>query len=473
LFILFPRVSGPLWNLPQDAYRGRTGLSDEMSPGAISQLSQTDTVAFRVQFTGTVPSPEQLYWRGPVLWDYDGHTWKGIAEIPSSTFDYTPEGAGMDYTVTLEPHGKRWLFALDLPASLPVETMATTSFELLRAQPVNEVLRYQVRSYLYYRTGELSSWERQRALQLPAQVNPRARTLAAEWRKRDPDPAALVRAALALFRKEPFYYTLTPPLLGKEGVDDFLFNTRQGFCEHYAGSFVFLMRAAGVPARVITGYQGGERNALDNYLIVRQSDAHAWAEVWLEDWGWVRVDPTAAVAPERVEQGLYAAVASPKTLPILMGRHNLWIQQLGLGWDALNKAWNKWVLTYGPERQQQFLSVLGLGIGDWRGMAFAMVLALGSLGLVFAGLRTLQRRAAVDPVIQAYQCFCAKLARYGLVRDAHEGPLDFAERVARHHPDLAYQARLISQLYATLRFGRAYQQDSVKRLRRLVKDFKV
>ncbi len=475
LFVLFPRIPGPLWGLPKDAYQGRTGLSDEMMPGTISELSQSGAVAFRVRFAGAVPPPNQLYWRGPVLWNFDGRRWTRLDELPSNTpVAFTPEGPPVDYSVILEPSNRLWLFALDLPATLPPRAGMTASFQLLREQPVNEAYRYEMRSYLAYRTGELTATERFRALRIPQRGNARARALAEEWRQRDARPEALVEAALTLFREQPFYYTLTPPLLGPEIVDDFLFRTREGFCEHYANAFVFLMRAAGVPARVVTGYQGGEMNWMGGYLIVRQADAHAWAEVWLAGRGWVRVDPTGAVAPNRVQEGLYAVVANQGELPFLMrrGGDGQWLRQLALTWDSLNIVWNEWVLAYGPERQKEWLSGLGFGPVDWREMTVAMVGALAALGLIFAVWRW-RSRLARDPVVRAWQRFCARLARRGLARGAGEGPLDFTERVAAQRPELAASAGEIARLYAALRYGPTAQPAAVRRLQRLVRRFRV
>ena len=475
LFVLFPRIPGPLWGLPKDAYQGRTGLSDEMTPGTISELSQSDAVAFRVRFTGAVPPPNQLYWRGPVLWNFDGRRWTRADELPSNTpVAFTPEGLPVDYSVILEPSNRRWLFALDLPATLPPRASMTASFQLLRDQPVNEAYRYEMRSYPNYRTGELTAAERFRGLHLPPRGNVRARALAETWRQHDPRPEALVAAALTLFREQPFYYTLTPPLLGAETVDDFLFRTRQGFCEHYTNAFVFLMRAAGVPARVVTGYQGGELNRMGGYLIVRQADAHAWAEVWLADRGWVRVDPTGAVAPNRVQEGLYAAVLDQSELPFLMRRSGdgQWLRQLALTWDSLNILWNEWVLAYGPDRQKEWLSGLGFGPVDWREMTVAMIGGLAGLGLIFAVLRW-RARLARDPVVRAWQRFCARLARRGLARGAGEGPLDFIERVAAQRPELAASAGEIARLYAALRYGPTAQPAAVRRLQRLVRRFRV
>lgn len=474
LFVLFPRIPGPLWGLPKDAHQGRTGLSEEMSPGSVSELSKSDAVAFRVRFVGPPPPPKQLYWRGPVLWNFDGRKWTRHEELPAKApVPFTPEGPAVEYAVIMEPSNRRWLLALDLPASLPPRTGMTPSFQLLRDQPVNEVYRYEVRSYPSYRTGELTTLERNRVLRLPGRGNPRARELAAQWREHDPRPEALINAALTLFREQAFYYTLTPPLLGANSVDDFLFRTRQGFCEHYASAFVFLMRAAGVPARIVTGYQGGERNAIGDYLIVRQADAHAWAEVWLPERGWVRVDPTAAVAPNRIQDGLYAAVADPGSLPFLLrrGGHSEWLRQLALSWDSLNNSWNEWVLAYGPDRQKELLSGLGFGPVDWGEMTVAMVVALSGFGLIFAGLRW-RSQFSRDPVARSWQRFCARLARRGLARSPHEGPLAFVERVAVQRPELATLAQEIGRLYSALRYGPVTTPAAVRRLQRLTRRFR-
>lgn len=476
LFVLFPRIPGPLWGLPKDAYEGRTGLSEEMAPGTISALGQSDEVAFRVRFSSAIPPPNQRYWRGPVLWNFDGRRWTRIEELPTNVpRPFIPEGAAVEYTVILEPSNRRWLLALDLPASLPPRAGMTASFQVFRDQAVNETYRYAMRSYPNYRTGNLTAAERIRSLQLPARGNPRARMLAAEWRQRDSKPEALVNAALTLFREQAFYYTLTPPLLGSDSVDDFLFGARQGFCEHYASAFVFLMRAGGVPAHVVTGYQGGERNDLGGYFIIRQADAHAWAEVWLEGRGWVRIDPTAAVAPNRIQEGgLYAALSDPGALPFLMrrGGNSEWLRQLALSWDSFNNVWNEWVLAYGPDRQKEFLSGLGFGAVDWGEMTVAMIVALSGLGLVYAALRW-RRRYARDPVVRAWQRFCVRLARRGLAREADEGPLAFAARVAHCRPDLAQPVWEIGRLYAALRYGPTISPAAVRQLQQLVRRFRV
>jgi hypothetical protein len=282
-----------------------------------------------------------------------------------------------------------------------------------------------------------------------------------------------VRRALELFRSEAFFYSLTPPLLGANSVDEFLFDTRRGFCEHYAGSFVFLMRAAGVPARVVTGYQGGESNPFGNYLIVRQSDAHAWAEVWLKNRGWVRVDPTAAVAPRRIESGLAAALPAGEPLPLLARVDSAWLMQLRMTWDTLNNDWNQWVLGYGQERQYDLLSRLGFEMASWKELTVGMAAGVGALLLAFSGFM-LWRRVPVgaDPAAVIYQRFCRKLARTGIVRQPNEGPTDFAQRTAMLRPDLALSAASISALYIALRYAPHPNASDLRQLGKRVRAFR-
>lgn len=480
VFVLFPRISGPLWGLPKDAYDGMIGLGDEMVPGQISELIQSDAVAFRAGFDGPIPPPLQRYWRGPVLWETDGMGWRtGHLWDALSTREPPPlvtAGAAVTYTVTLEPHNRRWLYALDLVAAAPAETMIAPDFLLLRAAPLRERLRYTATSYPDGIASRLSGFERQRALQLPADGNPKARALAQGWRQRFHDPAAIVRQALLMFRGEPFVYTLHPPLIDKDFVDRFLFGTRKGFCEHYAASFTFLMRAAGIPARVVTGYQGGELNPLGNYLIVRQRDAHAWSEVWLDGHGWTRVDPTAAVAPERIELGIDNSLqpigdAVRFEIPQAAWLATVWRETL-FGWDALNNKWNQWVLSYGAERQADLLGWLSFGGLTWQSAAILLLAAVGAAVVGIAVLVLKRERHAEDVMVRAYQDFCRKLARRGLSRWSYEGPGDFAERVAAQRPDLAGQVRNIVKLYTALRYGAYRAPAALDMLRRAVRRFR-
>jgi transglutaminase-like putative cysteine protease len=476
LFLLFPRVPGPLWSLPRDAHSGQTGLSDRMEPGSISRLSQSDAVAFRVAFEGAAPPPGERYWRGPVLWSYDGRAWTPgwISNRGASGDELQPLGGAVSYTLTLEPHNQPWLLALDVPAAAPERTRLTADLRLQSRRPVTERLRYRATSYTEYRAGtRLLVLERAMALRLPESGDPRTRALARELRSASSNDPDLVRRALARFREQPFVYTLTPPLLGQDPVDGFLFETRRGFCEHYAGAFVFLMRAAGIPARVVTGYLGGEANTLSDYYIVRQSDAHAWAEVWLPEQGWVRVDPTAAVAPQRVERGLQAAVAEGEPLPVFRRTDQQWLRDLRLAWDTLNSRWNAYVLGYGPELQRDFLALLGLAGLGWLGLGLAGVAGAGILVLLIS-LWLLRRGDRVrDPVVRSYARFCARLARAGLARETGEAPRTFAGRVAQARPDLAEPVARITSLYESLRYGPRPTEAAARELKRLVRTFRV
>jgi transglutaminase-like putative cysteine protease len=472
LFVLFPRVQGPLWGMPVDAYSGQTGLSDTMAPGTISQLSLSGAIAFRARFDVAPPPPPQRYWRGPVLTDFDGRTWSPGLPRFSQSLPYATSGAATDYTVTLEPHNKTWLFALDLPGRIPATGLVSEDYQLVSRAPIRSRLRYDMRSHPRLVAGaDESSLRRQLALHLPREVNPRSRALAQEWRRDTADPEALTLRALGHFRRENFVYTLSPPLLGQHGVDEFLFETRRGFCEHYAAAFVFLMRAAGVPARVVTGYQGGEINPVDGYLVVRQSDAHAWAEVWVEDKGWLRVDPTASIAPARIEQGIASAVLDGDPLPMLVRVDMNWLRELRFRWEALGNAWDQWVLGYNPDRQRELLSRLGMTNPDWRTMSAILSLASGAVMLLLVGW-SLRRHLARNPVQRAWQRLSRKLGRIGLARHSWEGPLVYAERVAAARPRLAPQIDAIARDYAALRYGANAGEGRLAQLRQRIRKLK-
>ncbi|TSA48531.1 MAG: DUF3488 domain-containing protein [Nitrosomonadales bacterium] len=473
LFLLFPRVPGPLWGVTQDSYTGITGLSDSMAPGSISQLGRSDAVAFRVVFQGTRPQPSTLYWRGLVFWHYDGRSWRpGDAShsLPQETMQ--AEGAALAYTVTLEPHNKNWLFLLDMPALAPAVGRLNHDYQVLSREPVRQRIRYDGTSYLHYTlSAELDDDALALALQLPLAGNPKARSLAQSWTASGATSETIVQRALTMFHEQPFVYTLTPPLLRRDAMDEFLFGTRSGFCEHYAGSFVFLMRASGVPARVVTGYQGGEFNPAGNYLLVRQSDAHAWAEVWLEGRGWVRVDPTAAVSPQRVEAGVAAALPASEPLPIfsIAKREYPMLSNVYLLWDYANFGWNQWVLGYNQKRQMELLSRLAGSAVSWQDMAIGLMLAVSAVVLVISLALLRGGRNNIDPAQRLYLRFLRKLARAGVTHPPQEGPLDLAQRAAHALPARAGIIRQICAVYAELRYGRG-GMEKLAQLRQLLKE---
>jgi transglutaminase-like putative cysteine protease len=474
LFVLFPRVQGPLWGLPQINVASKSGLSDTMSPGDVSVLGLSDEVAFRVQFETLPDKPSQLYWRGPVLSEFDGQTWHAGLNMTLNSLEFEALGPSLRYSVTLEPHDRRWLFAIDMPIAAPAVGFLMSDYQMRSRRQVRERIRYDMESVPLYRIGmyERNS-ELNAALRLPAGISPRARALAESWKQESANPQEIVSRALKMYRDQPFIYTLAPPSLGDDPVDEFLFTTRSGFCEHYASSFTFLMRAAGVPARVVTGYLGGEINPVDGYLVVRQSEAHAWTEVWMVGEGWVRIDPTAAVSPLRVESGLAAAVPESERNPLLGGDRFDWLKQARFAWDAVANSWNQWVLGYNPERQTQFLSQMGLEQATWQNMVIVLMASSALIILVLSAvlfLRLVRQRR--EPVQRLYQNFCHAMARRGAPRRPSEGPRDFAARISLQFPEIRERAQQVSALYVALRYGgKSRDAELMREFRDAVRSF--
>ena len=476
LFMLFPRLPGPLWSLPSDAH-ARTGLSGEMEPGRISDLALSEAVAFRADFAGPVPVPAQRYWRGPVFEFTDGRRWWGATE---DTGGHTlpalqTRGVGYRYVVTLEPSGTRWLPALEMATAIPVGVTRLPTFELRTARAVDALRRDELVSFPDYRMNTESAATLRRNRTVPPTLGAKTRALARSWREAAPTEREVITAALRYFNTEAFVYTLNPPALGANPVDEFLFSTRRGFCEHYASAFTLLMRAAGIPARVVTGYQGGEVNTVGGYLIVRQSDAHAWAEVWLADSGWVRVDPTAAVAPERIERRIDPTRASADgTVRFRLDRDDVLARALRharFAADTLNNGWNQWVLDYGPEQQRALLAAWGLRDAGWRELAWLLSIGIGAaIGLLAALL--LRRADRVDPVVRLYMRFRRRLIRHGFSAPITEGPRDLLARIEQTHTPLTADARNIIELYIAMRYAPRTEARQLKALRRAVRRFR-
>lgn len=456
MWVLFPRVPGPFWAIPTQSGAANTGLSSSMSPGDISALSQSSAVAFRVKFEQASPGQEKLYWRAIVMQKFDGRTWSADEPTYTSNANARIESIGdaqvIDYSITLEPTRQRWLFGLDLPTSWRGEGIYMSRFMTLeRTRPIDERLSYNVSSNINATAAlDLSDRAKRWYTNLPENGNPDARVFATELRNASTSDEALVERLLQFYRSQPFFYTLSPPALGRDSVDEFLFGTRRGFCEHYASSFTFLMRAAGIPARVVAGYQGGEQNPLGNYWIVRQSDAHAWAEVWLAGRGWVRVDPTAAVAPQRIEQNLESALRelgefSPGAfeLPVL--------ERLQLIWDVVNARWNEWVLGFGPETQINFFEWLGLDDPDWRDLVIILaILLIAIMAMVSAWLAWQHRPPALDAAQKQYQRLQKRLK---MRPQQGETATQFAERVVAAYPDQKIPVETVIWNYLRARYA--------------------
>jgi transglutaminase-like putative cysteine protease len=477
LFLFFPRLPGAFWALPRDD-AAITGLGEEMSPGSISRLSESDEPALRVRFAGSLPPPAERYWRGPVLHQFDGYTWRRRLGQEGRQEDLQFSGRGYRYDVTLEPNSHNVLIALELPRAPDVPfTFFTGDFQLVSPRPIGQARTYSLESFPAYRTtSPLSAQSRRVDLQLPQERNPRTRELAQSLRASVADDREFVNRVVNYFRNGRFEYTLTPPRLSLDSVDDFLFNTRQGFCGHFASAFVTLMRAGGVPARVVTGYLGGEWNPIGGYLTLRQSHAHAWAEVWLPERGWLRVDPTAVVAPERLTRDIYELLGSTARAPGRMLRRAPWIGDAVLAIEALNAWWQDSVIGFNSRKQLQFLESLGFIYGNWRWLP--ILIGAGSalwVGWIAWQLRERVRSLRPDAAGRLWRQLEARLARAGLPRAAHEGPLAYAARVAAARPAQAEQMQVIARLYAALRFGPELDDrgPELRRLRTAVRSFAV
>ncbi len=465
LFVLFPRLPGPLWGLPGSTSSGATGLDDTMSPGDITNLGLSDEIAFRVAFESTVPRANDLYWRGPSLTNFNGRTWSMLqgmrrGERVADTVEY--RGEPTTYRVMLEPNRRNWAFALDMPRRWSDDRSLRMSSDYhlgtFFGAPRARRLDYRVTSYVDYSAREpLTEGEREVFRALPPGSSPRARALAESWLGDRPSGSAIVERAMEYLRSQPFQYTLTPPALGSQPVDEFLFETREGFCEHYASALTVLLRAAGLPARVVMGYQGGELNPMGNYYIVRQSDAHAWTEVWLEDEGWIRVDGVAAVAPERVALGFDGSTVGADSIAaasrVALGR------QAALIWDALNTRWQAWVIGYGPELQRTLLASLGFeNLRRMQRSALLLVLAVAATVTLLFGLSLYlswqqRRRIPVDAAARCFAVFVRHLKRLEVpARAPSEGPRAYAERASLTLPGVAERIRAVVDLYVRARY---------------------
>jgi transglutaminase-like putative cysteine protease len=467
LFVLFPRFS-PLWGIPNDAMSGRSGLSANMQVGNIARLVLDEGIAMRVKFDGPVPPQSDLYFRGPVLSTFDGREWHALQPRPGSRL--TAAGAQLQvlgppvrYDVTLEPNNRPWLLMLDAAAQAPsvpgVETSMTSELLWMASRPVTDLLRYSAESYPVFRHGPRSSLAAvpSEYLELPPGFNPRTFALAAELR-RNPrlaagGPPLLVQAAMDRLRTGNYQYTLEPGVYGEHTADEFWFDRRQGFCEHIASAFVILMRAMNIPARIVTGYQGGERNSVDDFWVVRQSDAHAWTEVWLAGRGWVRVDPTSAVAPGRTGsfQRLQAPRGAIETALFGSVTPDMAVR-LRAAWEALNNSWNQWVLNYTQSKQLDLLRNLGFQSPSWEDLSYVLLLLLVTVALAGAAW-TLWERSQHDPWVRLLNRVRKRLDKAGIELPAAAPPRQIATAVTTRFGERAsgladWLLKLETQRYA-------------------------
>ncbi|MCX7278028.1 MAG: DUF3488 and transglutaminase-like domain-containing protein [Burkholderiales bacterium] len=477
LFLLFPRMA-PLWGVPSDAMAGRSGLSASMQVGTMAQLALDDSIAMRVRFEGPPPQQQDLYFRGPVLSRFDGREWRPqyseFSLQPPS--DLQVSGPAVNYQVTLEPSNRPWLLTLDATPQRPtlagMDAAMTPDLQWLASRPVSDLLRYQVQSYPQFRYGPQqadtkSSISLQPYLDLPPSYNPRTLQLAADIRRAQPsaNTAALVTLVLERLRTGGYSYTLDPGVYGRDTADEFWFDRKEGFCEHIASSFVILMRALDVPARIVTGYQGGELNGVDGFWVLRQSDAHAWAEVWQAGRGWTRVDPTGAVSPGRV--GSFQRLQAPSgVVGTVLGTVSPdMAKRLRAAWDAVNNGWNQWVLNYSQGKQLNLLKNIGFTDPDWEdlGKLLAGLLVLATLGgAAWAQWERLQH----DPWLRLLDAARRKLLKAGITPPPNAPPRELAALLPQHPAIQQWLLQLEAQRYAP---PTAHTPHSLAALRRSFK----
>ena len=478
LFIFFPRLDSPLWGFDTESSSAITGISGSISPGSISQLSQSSATAFRVKFTDAeaIPKPELRYWRGPVMVETDGINWQADEDPEPAEIKYRATGKSVSYQITAEASRDKWIFALDLPAAIPAGTYVTKEYAVRSENKINKRTTYSLTSYPSYYANLASSQDLQAALALPDNITERMYDLVKNFQNKSNSTTEFIASILNHFNQQNFIYTLRPPRLRDNPADEFLFETQKGFCEHYATSFVLLMRIAGIPARVVAGYQGGEWNPTGNHLIVKQSDAHAWTEVWIEDLGWQRFDPTAAVSPERIEYAIdpdNIREGEPVVFQIQadsfigsMFRQAVWLA------DSLDLNWHRWVVGFSQDRQNYFLSSAGLDfLKGYKNLGITSVVLsflFVSILIFFLKNKPVEKR---DTAKIYWDKFCHKLARKGLKYRQTEGPLTIKKHAEKLLPEQAASIQLIAELYINLRYTKHANKQKLKHFKKLVSAF--
>jgi transglutaminase-like putative cysteine protease len=486
VFVLFPRLEAPRWLWLQDESRAKSGLSNTLEPGSISDLSLSDALVFRVKFAGEPPPPNLRYWRGPVYLFTDGVRWMTPPNWtgPMYVYDYnrqfsgpSPEFSGVAYSYTLlmEPQKQDWVFALELAAEYDPALHRNKLLQLLTNKNPGDRNEYQISSYPHYNTGAMGRAEQKDSLQLPGPASEKIRALVRQLQGYDVEPKIFIRNLFNYFHQENFHYTLTPPLMTEQPIETFLFTARSGFCSHYATAFVYLLRVAGIPARVVGGYQGGQINQIGHFLEIRQADAHAWAEVWLEGQGWVRFDPTAAVAPERIDRGvnidLQLASGAVNFSPETETRLRTWLKQSRQAWQSIDYNWQRWVINYDTASQAHFLS--GLGINDWTSLAGWLIACIAGVTLILSWFLLRSKKTQQDKSLLIYRRFCRKLAKAGIEIKPGEGPKAYAERAKSQRQDLARQIGKITAIFIRLRYEQVATAGDLQLLSKLIGELRL
>lgn len=483
-FMLFPRLP-PLWAMPTPSDKGRTGMSDTMQPGSVAELAESDELVFRSEFFDETPPLSALYWRGLVLERYDGKTWQEAKTQPIDNIEqaYQFENSSQfHYQITQEPQHKRWLFALDGVNEYSGRLRLLDDYTVQAHRPIHQREQWQLTSSPdALKVQQLKRYQRRLNTFLPEQQNPRMQALAQQWWRESDNAEQYLDKILQHFNQEEFYYTLSPALLGDDAVDEFLFESRRGFCEHYAHAFVSMARAVDLPARIVMGYQGGDINPYKQHVTVRQLDAHAWAEVWLEDKGWVRYDPTYAVSPERIERGSRESLSQEERYlaksPLSAVRFSAigWVTRFQYRFDQMNYWWHSTVLAYQGEQQQ---SLIKRWLGKDSGLKMALIVVATLLFTLLAVLAVLfwrNRPQALPAQQKLYHRFVKKLAKQGLVKPSGLAAEQFAQLAQQHFPNQAKQIHVITALYLALQYAQlseAEQQAKLLQLKTAIQQFR-
>ena len=468
-FLFFPRLGSPIWGSPDFFGQGTTGISEEMSPGSISQLFSDDSTAFRVTFEGDIPTNSALYWRGPVLWDFDGTTWTKNNKPTQANRSKKLASLGnvYNYEVELEPTGQHYLFAMDYLINTSSKGKLLSDSQLVSPIKINQLRHYQASSVItkYNPYEELSREKLIQLTALPSGFNPKTISMMQEWKTLQLTQEQIINKALLLFRNDEYYYSYSPPLLMGDTVDQFLFETKSGFCEHYSSAFTIMMRAAGIPARVVTGYQGGIKN--ESYLLIKQSDAHAWSEVWIKDKGWLRVDPTAAVSPQRVEYGSQALMKEQSR----NWHDSNWSRKLGERYDAVRHKWNSWIRDYNAVKQQALFEVFGFDAKNGQSIAIVLgIIMTGTTVIVLLFLYLTRPRRKLNAYDKIYLKYLQVFNKKGLSNSNDLGIVAFSEKAVIQFPQVHNAINEFTKLYLKLRFSRHIRNKNIldKRLKNLV-----
>ena len=474
VFVMFPRIEAPRFKWLDADQTETSGLKDTLEPGAISELGLSPKLAFRVKFDSDIPPPEQRYWRGPVFSYTDGKRWRESRHRFFKRFMDRPRfrGKAYHYTILMEPQEKPWVFGLEMPVEYGKDLQRNSFYQLITRKDPKQRAEYRITSYTDYQTGYITKTELQDNLQLPSEPSARIKDLVQQLGGNDLSPTAFIDNLFRYFRQEKFFYTLMPKKMEDNPIETFLFERRYGFCSHYATAFVYLMRVAKIPARVIGGYQGGEMNEAGQFLEVRQANAHAWAEVWLKNKGWTRFDPTTAVAPERVEQAIdierQIATGTVTLVPPEVLRQSVsWLKQARQFWGSVDYSWQRWIINYNQGSQKGLFE--SLGIQDVKTIVYWLMVLVGVTTLIIARFILKNKKPPQDPAVRLYRKFIRKMPDMSL--EAGETPYAFAERCQKRYPGQAGAIKRITELFIKLRYYPVNEVDRLDELKKQVDRF--